>query len=404
MGSGGKGGSSSTVNPYQAAQADWLFNRPNTYSPTSSTVNTFPGQTPPPSQNVGFLPGQLSGPAQSIFGSSGNLPGYGTPIAPTTPQLPQMPSGPTAQSLPQALAAPINSNNPNAGGGNHAVPNTSLTGGIFPGGIPTTPAATTTVLPPALLALQSGQTTAQANSLADALGRQQAMAGGSLPVLPSNPEAFNKNISDTMYNLGAEPLQRDFGKNLNTLEQSLANRGLAFGGEGASRALSDFGREQSQALSNLAGQSVLAGGAQASRSLGDIEGIRSQQMNELNTLLGLAPVGQNAGAGATNPVDIMGALGLSQQGQQANANRAAQTKGTNTSAAAGLGSAAMMAAKMSDRRFKKEVRCLGALNGVNLYAFRFVDGEEAIGVMADEVPWAAARHNGVAYVNYGRVF
>jgi hypothetical protein len=255
-------------------------------------------------------------------------------------------------------------------------------------------------LPPDLLALENARLSQSANTLAEGLRRQNEVAGGALPSLvsslntqglgsgqtgvsgipnmPLNPEQFRQDTIQSMFNLGNEPLQRAFNRDIETVEQRLANQGLALGGEAASRVLSDFGREQSQAQQNLALQSVLAGGQEASRGLNDITGLRSQGfaeqgqtfgqteaqrqarlteqvqnaglaqgsriagLNELNVLLGLPQVSAPGIQSffQSSPTGVTDAFGLNLAGQQANANMNAQMKGSQLSALGDIGSAA----------------------------------------------------------------
>jgi hypothetical protein len=67
-------------------------------------------------------------------------------------------------------------------------------------------------------------------------------------------------------------------------------------------------------------------------------------------------------------------------------------------------------ALMSDRRFKRDIKRVGTLrDGIGIYNFRYIhgDGDEHIGVMADEVekviPEAVLDRNGVKYVDYSLV-
>jgi hypothetical protein len=66
-----------------------------------------------------------------------------------------------------------------------------------------------------------------------------------------------------------------------------------------------------------------------------------------------------------------------------------------------LGSAYLM----SDRRLKTNIKRIGKTpGGVNVYSYRYIWGEPAIGVMADEVPWAAVEGpGGYKMVDYARV-
>jgi len=178
-------------------------------------------------------------------------------------------------------------------------------------------------LAPALLGLENARTTIDANTLANVLGLQQQVsqnlpnlptgldtaglpsgklgtnllqggvqsginlggapqggtplnAGALLSTLPGSAEDVRSRTEQAMFQRGLEPLERAFGRQIETIEQRLANQGLALGGEAASRVLSDFGREQNQALQNLALESVLMGGQEASRSIADQLGITGQ--------------------------------------------------------------------------------------------------------------------------------
>ena len=68
-----------------------------------------------------------------------------------------------------------------------------------------------------------------------------------------------------------------------------------------------------------------------------------------------------------------------------------------------LGSAYLMAG--SDRRLKTNIKRIGKTpGGTNLYSWRYIWGEDSVGVMADEVPWAAVDGpGGFKYVDYGRI-
>lgn len=59
----------------------------------------------------------------------------------------------------------------------------------------------------------------------------------------------------------------------------------------------------------------------------------------------------------------------------------------------------------SDRRLKTDIVRIGKTpGGVNVYAYRYVWGDPAIGVMADEVPWATEDGpGGFKMVNYSRI-
>jgi hypothetical protein len=59
----------------------------------------------------------------------------------------------------------------------------------------------------------------------------------------------------------------------------------------------------------------------------------------------------------------------------------------------------------SDRRLKRDIEKVGTLLGVNVYKWNYVWGEPGVGVMADEVPWAAVMTDSGYYaVDYAKVF
>lgn len=72
------------------------------------------------------------------------------------------------------------------------------------------------------------------------------------------------------------------------------------------------------------------------------------------------------------------------------------------------GWAGIIAALMSDRRFKKNIRCVGMHEvGVPLYTFDYLWGEPGMGVMADELervkPEAVFDFDGIKVVDYARL-
>jgi hypothetical protein len=71
----------------------------------------------------------------------------------------------------------------------------------------------------------------------------------------------------------------------------------------------------------------------------------------------------------------------------------------------GIGDMAGGFMMMSDRRFKRDVRRIGATaGGTPLYSFRYIfGGPEYVGVMADEVPHAVTRIAGINFVDYAKV-
>jgi hypothetical protein len=71
----------------------------------------------------------------------------------------------------------------------------------------------------------------------------------------------------------------------------------------------------------------------------------------------------------------------------------------------GIGSMAGAGMMMSDRRFKRDVKRIGATaGGTSLYSFRYIfGGSPMVGVMADEVPHAVTKIAGINFVDYSKV-
>ena len=412
--SGGKGGTTvESPDPLAVAGLDFAFNRFNQLTPYSNLNYYAPGQQTGPTQQVGFNQDFLTGDAQQLFSQqSANRANGG--FVPT----PSNPTGPSTRATTQQVSpssyqggsavpggGPISQlSNSYKGGQGGSVPPPS--GGI---NIPTAngtqnvnfsglrPATAVQTLSPAMLALENARTSQTANTLAEGLRRQNEVANGALPELisglntsgvgsgqigvngvpamPTNPAQFQEGITRTMYDLGSRQMDRTFNRDFETIEQRLANQGLALGGEAGSRVMSDFFNERNNALGDLASRSVLAGGQEASRALNDITGLRSQGfaeqgqtfgqteaqrqsrlaeqvqnanlaqssriagLNELNTLLGLPQV-QAPGIQSffgSSPTGVTDAFGLNLAGQNANATLKNQMKGSQLGALTDLG-------------------------------------------------------------------
>jgi hypothetical protein len=132
---------------------------------------------------------------------------------------------------------------------------------------------------------------------------------------------------------------------------------------------------------------------------------RGFTLNEIQALLNNQQVGVpqfNQFSNATKadtPQLLQGAL---LQGQQAAATASADNAFMNN-LLGGASSLAGVAGMFSDRRLKSNISKIGERNGVNWYRYE-IFGTPQIGVMADEVPWAAFEHpSGFLMVDYRRV-
>jgi hypothetical protein len=132
---------------------------------------------------------------------------------------------------------------------------------------------------------------------------------------------------------------------------------------------------------------------------------RGFTLNEIQALLNNQQVGmpqfnQFMGATKSDTPQLLQAAML--QGQQNAANASADNAVMNN-LLGGATSIAGMAGMFSDRRLKSDIRRIGRRNGVNWYSYT-IFGQAQIGVMADEVPWAAFEHpSGYLMVDYRRV-
>lgn len=132
---------------------------------------------------------------------------------------------------------------------------------------------------------------------------------------------------------------------------------------------------------------------------------RGFTLNEIQALLnnqqvGLPQFNQFTAASKADTAPIL--QGAYMQGQQ-NAAIASQENAFMNNLLGGASSIAGIAGMFSDRRLKSNIRKVGERNGVNWYSYE-IFGRPQIGVMADEVPWAAVQHpSGYMMVDYSKV-
>lgn len=183
---------------------------------------------------------------------------------------------------------------------------------------------------------------------------------------------------DAYYKQATSFLDPQFAQQGESLEASLAAKGLTPGSEAYNRAMGDFQREKSFAYNQAANSAITqgqqlglnqlssdrdtiaqrAGLSQAQQGsilgqsglLGQLGGLFGQQIGanqlgyqNLNSIASLIPGYTGIGQSATNPADIMGAMNNQYQGQLGQYNARQQSSNANTAALAGLaGTAAMM--------------------------------------------------------------
>lgn len=249
----------------------------------------------------------------------------------------------------------------------------------------------------------------------------------------SQNQAFGQNLAGAQYGLAAQGQQ--FGQGManaqmqNALQNQLAQQWLQNQGYLTSTRNAQIGADASVAAAN-AGAAASTNNVQAqinaAREQNAFNNSMAYQQMLYNQGLGLgnyygnmingmygAP-GQNGGVIAPNftntpgaqvgGTDVGGIYNMGYQGQLNNYNAAMGGYNSQMNGLFGLGSAAL--GLFSDRRLKRNVRQIGVHeNGLPVYAFDYVWGESAIGVMADEVErvrpdLVAVNDEGYKMVNY----
>lgn len=199
---------------------------------------------------------------------------------------------------------------------------------------------------------------------------------------------------------GGQEASREFG--MDSARRSMMT------GEAAQQA--NFGN---QAIAQQTGLGIQAGGyntQQRQQSIAEEMQRRGFSLNEINAILNGQQVampgmpGFNTAA-ASQPVQALQAAQLTGQSELDRFN--AQQAGTQ-GLLSGAGSIAGGFMGFSDRRLKEDIQLVGRYKDINIYRWKYVWGEEATGVMADEVehiPGAVIDGpGGFKMVDYGRVF
>lgn len=277
-----------------------------------------------------------------------------------------------------------------------------------------------------------------------ALEGQQAVTGG----LTEFARQFVPRVADSLSvpfntaNIGQRPeynegtrgrveqalfdrLQPQFDRDQAALDTRLANQGIGIGSEAYRNAQDDLSRGRTDARLAAVNQA----GAEAQRDFGlqqqsygqaisDALLNRGQGLNEVSALIQGAPAINTPSAPQPAqyqiaPPDILGANALNYQGQL---NAYNQNQANNRAAMGGLfglGSAALGAGLMpggflmSDRRLKRDIRKVGAMDdGTPVYTYRYSNGGPVrMGVMAQDIlethPEAVHKVEGFYAVDYG---
>ena len=240
---------------------------------------------------------------------------------------------------------------------------------------------------------------------------------------------------DRATGLMMQRLQPQLERQQQSLDQQLANQGIAVGSEAYTRAKQDLAQQQNDLLN----QAALSGAQLQSQFFGQgLQGAnlanlarqqgfqeRAYMRNEpLNTLSAVRTGAQVTGPQFVNSAqqattagpDLLGAAQMGYNAQMGNFNAQQAAQANFNQGLFSLGGAGIM--KYSDPRTKENIKAIGVMNnGLTLYSFEykdeFKDREFAghgvhVGVMADEVeqvfPYAVKTlDDGYKVVDYGLI-
>jgi hypothetical protein len=270
-------------------------------------------------------------------------------------------------------------------------------------------------------AFAKGYITPAANALSDTYNRNQGQAQGAADDLYDRLPG----VMDQAF--GTSPL---LGAASNYATDVLGGKYLGQGNPYLNQMIDQTGNDVSDRVNALFSKSGRTGSTTHARDL--TEGLANSENslryqdygNERNAMgqaMGAAPGLESAKYTGYAPLLAMmqGAAGLPYVGAGnyasgigslvGNYNNQTQTSSPSpfSSIMDTLGKGAQIASLFSDRRLKRAIRKIGAFaDGLGIYSWRYVWGEEATGVMADEVadlrPWALGPEiDGFATVNYG---
>lgn len=280
-----------------------------------------------------------------------------------------------------------------------------------------------------------GQTLGNASAWSQGIGSQfqglnSAVNGLQGQLSQGQAQSAQLAGQDAAYKSQTQYLDPQFSQQGESLSASLANQGLAPGSEAYNNAMTNFNNTKQQAYSNAQNQAIMTGsqlGAQnlqnqisgintqaglyglqgnmlggalnslnaSNAAVGQQAGLYGQQVgigqapySNLQTIAGMIPGYSGTSQSAANPADIAGLYNNQYQSQLAGYNAGQSSSNSMMSGLFGLGSSALLAYGMSDRRMKRDIRRIGSwANGLGVYTYRYM-WEKAgrhIGFMADEV-------------------
>lgn len=125
----------------------------------------------------------------------------------------------------------------------------------------------------------------------------------SLPEVSGDYLGRRDEIADGLYDSYSQDIMRDFGRVEDDLRQSLADRGIGAGNERGTRELGSIYDSLARSLVDARARATTTAGEEVerdfdiatqnrARALGELESLRYSELNELQSLMGIAPSGE----------------------------------------------------------------------------------------------------------------
>lgn len=248
--------------------------------------------------------------------------------------------------------------------------------------------------------------------------------------LNKSPQLLNQDAVNAVYGQQKSFLDPQWDQQQKQLENQLSQQGIPVGSDAYNNAMKEFFNSKTQAYQAAQDTAIATGAQNANQmfnlalagqqaNIGQQELAQTEPIGVLQSLMGAAPPTPTQpvttpSAVPISPTDLIGATGLStnaaMQGYQAQLAAQNANNGATAGLFGSLGSAAILALALSDRRLKTDIVRDGVLpSGIPIYVFRF-KGDDTLwrGVMADEVervmPDAVVYNDdGYAMVDYGKI-
>jgi len=267
-------------------------------------------------------------------------------------------------------------------------------------------------------------------------GINNGLSGLGSSLSPQAAQQAQQQGQNAAYAAQTQYLDPQFSQQQESLSAQLANQGITPGSQAYNNAMLNFNNQKQQAYSNAQNQSILTGSqigtqnyqnqlaginqqaglygmqsanlGQAAGMYGQMAGLNQLPYSNLQTIAGMIPGYSGTSQSAASPADIAGLYNNQYQSKLAGYNAGQSSSNQLMGGLFGLGSSALMAYGMSDRRAKRAIKRIGTwANGLGVYTYRYAWEKTGrhIGFMADEVrkiaPAAVLRFaDGFDRVNY----